>query len=91
VRIRWCVRYVYVMNTKLTLRMDEALIHRAKRAAEKRGKSVSQMVAELFGSLGERAKAGQEVPPVTASLLGVLREKPVDESAYKRHLREKHL
>ena len=79
------------MNMKLTLRMDDALIRQAKLAAEKRGKSVSRMVAEFFGTLGERAKAGQEYPPVTASLLGVLREKPVDEGAYKRHLREKHL
>lgn len=79
------------MNIKLTLRMDDALIRQAKLAAEKRGKSVSRMVAEFFGTLGERAKTGQEYPPITASLLGVLREKPVDEVAYKRHLREKHL
>ena len=79
------------MNMKLTLRMDDALIRQAKLAAEKRGKSVSRMVAEFFGTLGERVKAGQEYPPVTASLLGVLREKPVDEGAYKRHLRVKHL
>ena len=79
------------MNMKLTLRMDDALIRQAKLAAEKRGKSVSRMVAEFFGTSGERAKAGQEYPPVTASLLGVLREKSVDEGAYKRHLREKHL
>ena len=79
------------MNVKLTLRMDDALIRQAKLAAGKRGKSVSRMVAEFFGTLDERAKAGQEYPPVTASLLGVLREKPVDEGAYKRHLREKHL
>ena len=79
------------MNVKLTLRMDDELIRQAKQAAEKRGKSVSQMVAEFFGTLGDRAKTGQTYPPVTASLLGVLREKPVDEGAYKRHLREKHL
>ena len=79
------------MNVKLTLRMDDALIRQAKQAAGKRGKSVSRMVAEFFGTLGERTQAGREYPPVTASLLGVLREKPVDESAYKRHLREKHL
>ncbi|HPC58021.1 MAG TPA: DUF6364 family protein [Kiritimatiellia bacterium] len=79
------------MNVKLTLRMDDALIRRAKQAAGQRGKSVSQMVAEFFGTLGGRAKPDPEVPPVTASLLGVLREKPVDEGAYKRHLREKHL
>jgi len=79
------------MNTKLTLRMDEELIQQAKQAAEQRGKSVSRMVAEFFGTLSERPRTGRAYPPVTASLLGVLRDKPVEEGAYKRHLREKYL
>jgi hypothetical protein len=80
------------MNTKLTLRLDDRLIVRAKGEAEKRGKSVSQMVAEFFGSLGTTSKRGpDEYPPVTASLLGVLRDKSHSESDYKRHLREKYL
>lgn len=79
------------MKTKLTLRMDEVLIRQAKQAAEQRGKSVSRMVAEFFSILGERPRTDQSYPPITASLLGVLRDKPVDEGAYKRHLREKYL
>jgi len=79
------------MNTKLTLRLDEHLIERAKGEAEKRGKSVSQMVAEFFGSLGSASTSRSEYPPLTASLFGVLRKKSLVESDYKRHLREKHL
>ena len=79
------------MHTKLTLRLVDGLIRQAKTAARKRGKSVSQMVAEFFGTLGERARSASEYPPITASLMGVLRDKPLDEDAYKRHLREKHL
>jgi len=79
------------MNTKLTLRLDDRLIERAKGEAEKRGKSVSQMVAEFFGSLGSVSKNGANFPPRTASLLGVLRKKSSAESDYKRHLREKYL
>jgi hypothetical protein len=82
---------MYVMHTKLTLRLDEHLIERAKGEAEKRGKSVSQMVAEFFGSLGAVTKKRADVPPLTASLLGVLRKKSSSESEYKRHLREKYL
>ncbi len=37
------------MQTKLTLRLDEALIQRAKAEARRTGKSVSQLVAEYFG------------------------------------------
>jgi hypothetical protein len=79
------------MHTKLTLRMDEAAIARAKREAGKRGKSVSQMVAEYFGSLEAAPGQKNAYPPVTASLLGALRGKSVSERDYKRHLRKKHL
>lgn len=79
------------MNTKLTLRLDENLIEQAKSEAEKRGKSVSQMVAEFFGSLGTSTKAKSEYPPITSSLLGVLNKKSATVADYKRHLLEKHL
>jgi len=80
------------MNTKLTLRLDEHLIEQAKGEAAKRGKSVSQMVAEFFGSLGAASRRDvAPYPPITASLLGVLRAKGTTEADYKRHLREKYL
>jgi hypothetical protein len=79
------------MQTKLTLRLDEKLIERAKGEAERRGKSVSQMVAEFFGSLGKARRAGASLPPVTASLLGAARGKSLSEADYKRHLRDKYL
>ena len=82
---------MYVMQTKLTLRMDEELIHQAKRAADRRGKSVSQMVAEFFATLGERPTRSGAYPPITTSLLGVMEGKTADERAYQRHLREKYL
>jgi len=78
------------MNTKLTLRLDDRLVAQAKSEAGKRGKSVSQMVAEFFVALGAGSAKNAEYPPVTASLVGILRDKPCAESDYKRHLREKH-
>jgi len=79
------------MKTKLTLRMDEGLVRRAKTEARRRGKSVSRMVAEYFSSLGSRPATPSSLPPVTSSLLGILKGQPVSEDDYKRHLREKHL
>lgn len=79
------------MSTKLTLRLDEALIRRAKAEALRRGKSVSQMVSEYFDSLGEASSAHIEVPPVTATLFGILKGETVDEDDYKQHLWEKHV
>jgi hypothetical protein len=79
------------MNTKLTLRLDDGLIDRAKRAAERRGKSVSQMVAEFFDSLdaGTRTKPGY--PPITSTLLGSIRDTSLSKEDYRRHLRDKYL
>ena len=83
---------MYVMHTKLTLRLDEQLIERAKDEAERRGKSVSQMVAEFFSSLDRRSRREQGPrPPITGSLLGLLRGTRVDERDYKRHLATKYL
>lgn len=41
------------MNTKLTLRIDDALIETAKSEASRRGKSVSRMAGEFFDFLSE--------------------------------------
>lgn len=79
------------MNTKLTLRLDDSLIDRAKHAAEKRGKSVSQMVSEFFDSLDGGAQTKSDYPPITSALFGALRGKFLSKDDYRRHLRDKHL
>ena len=79
------------MNTKLTLRLDDRLIERAKTEAGKRGKSVSQMVSEFFGSLGSKTTAERTYPPITSALLGSLHGKSVSTTDYHRHLRGKYL
>ena len=78
------------MNTKLTLRMDEAVVRKAKGAARRRGKSVSQMVSEFFDSLGPGERRSPTLPPLTRSLVGVLKGSKVSEADYIAHLRKKH-
>jgi predicted membrane GTPase involved in stress response len=78
------------MNTKLTLRVEAAIVRKAKRHAARRGKSVSQMFSEFVTSL-EAAKDKRDLPPLTASLLGVIGDAQVSEEDYKKHLREKYL
>jgi len=77
------------MNTKLTLRMDEKSIWAAKAEANRRGKSVSQIVVDFFDSLASGHWTTQPLPPITASLVGVLKGRRVSESDYQKHLREK--
>jgi len=77
------------MNTKLTLRIDELLVRQAKKQAARRGKSVSQMFGEFVASLDE-SETGRRLPPVTDSLLGVMKGHRFSEKDYKRHLKEKY-
>jgi len=71
--------------------MDDVLIHQAKSEAARRGKSVSQMVSEFFDALGSTQVKRSAVPPVTASLIGILKGSSVSESDYKKQLKEKYL
>jgi len=81
------------MQTKLTLRMEADLIRRAKTYARRSGRSLSDIVARLFGLI-EREDAGETRPslsPTVRSLVGALRGRNgVSERDYRRHLEKKH-
>lgn len=83
------------MHTKLTLRLEERLIVRAKNWARKRGVSLSQAVASLFEQLS--AEGEGNLSPWTEKLVGAARRKKrrrfSDEAvrrSYLDHLEEKH-
>ena len=82
------------MQTKLTLRLEQRLIRRAKAYARRTGKSVSELVADFFGRLdAPEEEAPSRVPaqsPAVQSLVGALAGARVDESDYRAHLTEKH-
>jgi hypothetical protein len=71
--------------------MDRALVANAKREAHRRGKSVSRMVADYFEALEQKAQAIDTLPPVTASLFGLLKKSSVSEKDYRRYLKDKYL
>jgi hypothetical protein len=77
------------MNTKLTLRLDDQLITRAKRHSSKSGKSLSKLVGDFF-SLIDSDEIGTEITPRVRSLRGSLAGSGLDERDYRRHLEEKH-
>jgi hypothetical protein len=79
------------MQTKLTLRLDAALIQRAKTEAQRRGKSVSQLVAEYFALLNAGSRLEEAtLPPKVRALKGILRDADVDVADYHRHIEEKY-
>jgi hypothetical protein len=79
------------MTTKLTLRIDEKLIERAKSHAQRTGKSVSKMVEDYFELLPDPEQAEhRSLSPIVSSLQGILRNANVDVEGYRRHLEQKH-
>lgn len=82
------------METKLTLRINEELIHRAKDNARLKGVSLSRMVADYFKTL--RAVSLQEPPesPVLSEIMGILSqdiEEKKFRKGYRKHLSDKYL
>ena len=84
------------MQTKLTLRIDDELIERAKSYSLRTGKSVSQLVSDYIKMLPEPGrergaeKAGALLTPIVRSLKGSLRGAKIDQEDYRRHLEDKH-
>ncbi len=81
-----------IMKTKLTLRLDEELIKKAKEYSANSGKPISKIVADLFTVIeNEQIKKEYKITPAVKSLKGILRRKKIDETDYKKHLEEKYL
>ena len=79
------------MQTKLTLRLDDRLISRAKDYAKGAGKSLSQIVAEYFAAIATPVPLPYEATPAVSSLRGILKRSGVDgESDYLAYLEKKH-
>jgi hypothetical protein len=83
------------MQTKLTLRLDERVILRAKRWARRRGISLSQAVSSLFEQLP--GASDQLLAPWTQKLLGIGsrgKGRSLSDQAIRRahlaHLEERH-
>lgn len=79
------------MQTKLTLRLEAALIRRAKARARTRGTSLSTMVADWFAALDEVPSESADLPPKTRALLGALRGRKVGRQDWGDHLERKYL
>ncbi|MEI6448873.1 MAG: DUF6364 family protein [Actinomycetes bacterium] len=78
------------MNTKLTLRLDDQLILKAKRYSHRSGKSVSQLVADYFSLIAaDEEIPGTEISPRVRSLIGGFKGATTEDD-YRRHLEEKY-
>lgn len=81
------------MKTKFTLWLDKDLIETAKKYADEKGISVSQLVSNYFALLRFQeslSKADKRITPVSSKLSGILKESDVSEEDYKNYLEEKY-
>ena len=79
------------MQTKLTLRLDQDLIQRAKSHSRRSGKSLSALVADFFTLLSEDRPAGEPpLPPRVRSLIGAFKGSTATKEDYRKHLVEKY-
>lgn len=81
------------MKSKLTLRLDENLIHQAKNMAAQQGKSVSKMVEDFFALLAKDSTSQTKLVTTqnVLSLKGILKGKNVEVSEYHTYLENKYL
>ncbi len=81
------------MNTKLTLRLNETLIHNTKVYAKKKGKSLSQIVSEYFKIIGNNTSNIRDLKlkPITSKLYGSLKGAVLSKNDYKKHIEQKYL
>ena len=79
------------MQTKLTLRLDEQLIKKAKAIAEKNGKSLSKIVEDYFSSMRiEGVEDSKALTPRVRFLKGLLKGSKIKEKDYFDYLEKKY-
>ncbi|MCE5311969.1 MAG: DUF6364 family protein [Nitrospiraceae bacterium] len=82
------------MQTKLTLRLNEDLIEKAKKTARIKGVSLSKMVADYFRSISANKSTDKTTSPVLSEISGILKAKAglkQGSGNYKKHLEDKYL
>lgn len=81
------------MQTKLTLRVDSSLISAGKKYSKAHGKSLSKLFSDylmLITSKQISEKSPMEMPPLTRSLKGILRNTKISEEDYQKYLQDKY-
>ncbi|MFP3042632.1 DUF6364 family protein [Treponema primitia] len=71
------------METKLTLKMDEAVILSAKKYAENNHRSLSRLVENYFKNLTQEYTPPKKYSPLVESLIGVISEDDLNDLVEK--------
>ena len=80
------------MSSKLTLYIDDDVIHHIKNYAKEQKLSVSKVVNNFLTLLKQNKTNPEETrAPITNTLQGVLKNSTSDKEAYYQHLEDKYL
>lgn len=60
------------MDTKLTLKLDQEIIEKAKRFARHRNTSLSMLIQNYLQSLTNQEDSGDKITPLVKSLSGII-------------------
>lgn len=74
----------------MTLSVDPTVVARAKLYAARQGTSVSRLVEGYLNLLAGAGLDGEDLPPVTRRLAGVLKGARYDREDYRRHLERRY-
>jgi Family of unknown function (DUF6364) len=82
------------MTTKLTLTIDDSVIHSAKKYAESNNRSLSHVVENYLKTLSSTPKDENAISPKVLKLLGVIKlpkdfdyKKEISNAIIKKHLK----
>jgi hypothetical protein len=78
------------METKLTLKLDQAIIQSAKQYAEEHNRSVSKLVEDYFRNLIVNIKDKTHYSPIVEELSGVITPDDINNSDYTSYLERKY-
>jgi hypothetical protein len=78
------------METKLTLKLDQAVIQSVKKYAEHNNRSLSKLVEDFFRNLIAEDKPQKRFSPLVEELSGVISEKDLENLDYVTYLEKKY-
>jgi hypothetical protein len=80
------------MNAKLTLKLNEAIIEKAKKYAQKNQQSLSELVENYFRALTDEFGKEQDYGALTTELSGVIKAADIEnyQEEYTKYLTEKY-
>jgi hypothetical protein len=81
------------METKLTLKLDQSIIKKAKKYAISRKKSLSRIVEDYFKGLGFQDNNDEiEINPIVKELSGIISENDIAnwKNEYTNYLEQKY-